>query len=134
MSIFSKIISALTPKSCAETEFGMEDMQFFIALLRACPTGSRLYLDEGESESFVDTFRAWSHRDQQDRFEANYYTVNNEFIAKAEQLAARGELELYHHFWIHAPDGQRLCSSLDDFVVVRLADDIREKIKKQANA
>ena len=34
------------------------------------------------------------------------------------------------HFGISAPDGRLLCARWDDFMVVKLADDVRETIKK----
>jgi hypothetical protein len=45
-----------------------------------------------------------------------------------EHEIATGKLQLDHHFGIVAPDGRSLCSSLDDFRVVTLADDIRQRI------
>ncbi len=131
MGIFEKIISVLTPKSYPKTEFGMDDMQFFLNLLRVCPKGSRLNTEQSEPESFVKAFRPWSHRNQPETFEANYYTIDEAFIAMAEKLMENDVLELDHHFSISAPDGRGLCSSLDDFCIVNLADDIKAKIKKQ---
>lgn len=118
------------PKPYPMTQFGMPPLQFFIRLLRACPPGSRLTFDASEPESFVRCFRQWSHRKDPARFEADNYSINNDFIALAEQLAARGELELEHHFGISESDGRLLCASWDDFMVVKLADDVREAIQR----
>src|SRR5688572_15915860 len=120
------------PKSYAATEFGMGEIPFFLALLRACPPGSRLTFDESEPESFVQAFRQWSHRSDSTSFEADYYTIGDDFIALARQLADRSELELYCHLGISSPDGGLLCASWDDFRVLELAEDIREKIQKHA--
>ena len=108
-------------------------MAFFIRLLRACPPGSRLTFDASETESFVHAFKRWSHRSDPNRFEADDYSIDADFIALVERLTARGELELEHHFGISAPDGRLLCASWDDFMVVKLADDVREAIRKSAS-
>ena len=131
MGVLDVIKGALQgPKHYPQAEFGMNDMQLFLALLRACPAGSRLSFDQSESESFVSTFREWSHRDDPSTFEADSYSIDSRFIAAIEREIAGGKLQLYSHFWITAPDRRSLCSSLDDFTVVTLADDIREKIRK----
>jgi hypothetical protein len=110
------------------TEFGLDNLQFFVALLRACPEGSRLSFDRSEPEAFVQAFREWSHRDQADTFEADYYRIDARLIAAVEQTIDRGELQLDHHFGIVAPDGRPLCSSMDDFAVVALAEDVKQRI------
>ena len=130
MGIRNVIKNVWQSKSYPKTEFGMDDMQFFVALLRACPEGSRLSFDQSEPESFVHTFREWSHRDRPDTFEADSYSVDSRFIAAVEREIAGGKLQLDHHFGIVAPDGRPLCSSLDDFTVVTLADDIKQRITK----
>jgi hypothetical protein len=128
MSILASIKNALFPKSYPATEFGMSDFEFFVALLRACPERSRLSFDQSEPESFVHAFREWSHRADPSTFEADYYSIDARFVAAVEQSVARGELMLDHHFGIVAPDGRPLCGSLDDFTVVTLSDDIRNKL------
>lgn len=128
MGILNFIKSALQPKKFPQTEFGMDDLRFFVALLRACPEGSRLGFDQSESESFVHAFREWSHRDKPDMFEADSYAIDARFIAAVEREILSGTLQLYHHFWIVSPEGQALCSSLDDFTVVTLAEDIKQRI------
>lgn len=109
-------------------EFGMAPLPFFIALLRACPSGSRLTFDACEPESFVHAFRPWSHRSDPKRFEADDYSIDADFVSLAEERGARGELELEHHFGISGPDGRLLCASWDDFMVVKLADDFRNAL------
>ena len=131
MKILDVIKSVLQPpKTYPQTEFGMDDMQFFVALLRACPEGSRISFDQSESESFVHTFREWSHRDDPNSFEADSYSMDSRFIAAVEGEIAGGKLQLYSHFWITAPDGSSLCSSLDDLTVVTLDEDIKKRITK----
>src|SRR4030095_5375434 len=128
MSLLDVIKNVWQPKSYPKTEFGMDDMQFFVALLRACPEGSRLSFEQSEPESFVHTFREWSDRDRPDTFEADSYSIDSRFIAAVQREIASGKLQLDHHFGIVAPDGRPLCSSLDDFTVVTLADDIKQRI------
>jgi hypothetical protein len=123
-----RLVRRITPRPYPVIEFGMTPMQFFVAVLRACPPGSRLTFDACEPESFVHAFRQWSHRSDASRFEADEYSIDADFIALAEEFAARGELELEHHFGISSPDGRLLCASWDDFMVVKLADDVREAI------
>jgi hypothetical protein len=122
-----KGLSALA--SYPETEFGMGNISFFLALLRACPEGSRLTFHQSETEAFVNAFRAWSHRENPRNFEADYYAFDRRFMELAERLAAAGELPLDHHFTIVAYDNRLLCDSLDDFTIVTLAEDIKEKIR-----
>jgi hypothetical protein len=127
-------VQAVTPRPYPITEFGMAPMQFYIALLRACPPGSRLTFDACETESFAHAFHPWSHRSDPNRFEADEYTIDADFVALSEQLAARGALELEHHLGISGPDGRLLCASWDDFMVVKLADDLRDALHKSASA
>lgn len=108
--------------------FGLDNLPFFLALLRACPAGSRLSFDRSEPESFVQAFRPWSHRESPSTFEADCYRIDADFVAAVEQAIERGTLQLDHHFGIVAPDGRPLCSSMDDFSVVTLAADIQERI------
>ena len=130
MGILNAIKNVLQPKSYPMTEFGMDDMQFFVALLRTCPEGSRLSFDQSEPESFVHTFREWSHRDDPKSFEADSYSIAPRFIEAVEREIASGKLELDHHFWIASSDGRALCSSLDDFTVVTLDEDIKKRMTK----
>jgi len=121
----------MTPKPYPVLEFGIQPLKFFILLLRACPPGSRLTFDNSELESFVHAFQRWSHRSDPKSFEADYYTLDSDLISLAESLAARNELQLDCHFGISSPDGRLLCASWDDFVVVKLADDIKEEISRR---
>ena len=129
MSLLAKLKGLFIPTSYPETEFGMSDTSFFIALLRACPDGSRLTFHQSETEFFVSTFHDWSHRENPKNFEADYYAFDERFIELAEQLAVAGALPLDHHFTIVAYDNRLLCDSLDDFTIVTLAEDIKEKIR-----
>lgn len=128
MGLLATIKGLFVSKSFAETEFGMDNMRFFVAVLRACPEGSRLTFHRSEPESFVQAFHEWSHREHAESFEADYYAIDRRLVELAERLAASGKLELDHHFAILAPDGRSLCDSLDDFTVVSLAEDIRKNI------
>ena len=132
MKLLESIKNLFSVEKYPLTEFGMDDMQFFVALLRASPEGSRLGFDQSEPESFVHAFREWSHRERPDSFEADYYSIEPRFIAGIEREIASGKLKLYAHFWIVAPDGRTICSSLDDFTVVTLDDETRKKIQNTA--
>jgi hypothetical protein len=134
MSLFGRFKSALTPKPYPLVEFGMGNMRFFVALLRACPEGSRITFDQSEPESFVHAFGKWSYREDPNSFEADYYTIDGEFIALAEERARRGELELYCHFGISSPEGELLCTSWDDFMVVKLTKELEEKIRTETKS
>src|SRR6266480_1147686 len=46
MDIFEKIKNVLVRRSYPETEFGLQPMEFFVALLSTCPEGSRLTFDQ----------------------------------------------------------------------------------------
>ncbi|GEM_PF-5275510 len=130
MKLFTRIRRALAPKPYPVSEFGIGPIPFFIALLHASPPGSRLTFDRSEPESFVHAFRQWSHRSDPESFEADYYTIDAGFIALAEQAAGRDALELDAHLGISSPEGRLLCASWDDFMVVKLAEDMRERIRK----
>lgn len=130
MGILARLKELFAPESYAKTEFGMADVPFFLALLRACPEGSRLTFYQGETESFVHAFREWSHRKKPQDFEADHYVIDRRFIAVADRLAATGELHLDHHLTVVAPDDRLLCDSLDDFTIVTLADDIGRRIRE----
>jgi hypothetical protein len=130
MDILGKIIHVLTRRSYPETQFGMEPIEFFLALLRICPEGSRLTFDQSEPASFVIAFREWSHRADINTFEADYYTIDQGFISLIERLVAEGHLELYCHFAIGSPRGGLLCSSWDDLRAVKLAPEIEEQLRK----
>ena len=111
--------------------FGLPDLKFFLAVLRACPPGARLSFDRSETESFVQAFRPWSRREDASSFEAYDYRIDAGFIAGVEQAIERGTLQLDHHFGIVASDGRPLCSSMDDFAVVTLAAEVEERILKE---
>lgn len=128
MGILTALKDWFVPKSYPQTEFGVENLRFFCALLRACPAGSRLTFDQSEPESFVQAFRRWSFRENAKSFEADYYTIDDEFIASIEERAKGGQLELYAHFGIASAEGELLCASWDDFMIVKLADGVREKV------
>ena len=130
MSLLGKLKGLFTSTSYPEAEFGMSDTSFFIALLRACPAGSRLTFHQSETEFFVSTFREWSHRNNSKNFEADYYGFDQRFIELAEQLVAAGALPLDHHFTIVAYDDRLLCDSQDDCTLMMLAEDIKEKIHR----
>jgi hypothetical protein len=138
VTILGKIKRALSPQCYPKIEFGLENIPFFVLLLRACPEGSRLTFDQSEPASFVVEFREWSHRSDVNSFEADYYTIDAGFIGLIEQLAAAGELELYSHFGIGSPRGGLICASWDEFTVVKLekeiADKIRERLAAELNA
>ena len=133
MDLFGKIKQAFIRPTFPEAQFGMENMDFFLALLRACPAGSRLTFDQSEPASFVIGFREWSHRSDINSFEADYYTIDAGLIALVEQLAAQGSLQLHCHFAIGSPRGGVLCASWDDFSVVKLSDEIAQIIRENTN-
>src|SRR2546426_7846835 len=114
MALFDKIKNVLVRRSYPETEFGMEPMEFFLALLKICPEGSRLTFDQSEPASFVIAFREWSHRSDINTFEADYYAIDPGFIALVDRLVREGHLELYCHFAIGSPPGGLLLLPLDD--------------------
>jgi len=89
MDIFEKIKNVLVRRSYPETEFGLQPMEFFVALLRTCPEGSRLTFDQSEPASFVIAFREWSHRTDINTFEADYYTIDPGFIALVDRSGAK---------------------------------------------
>jgi hypothetical protein len=132
MDILGFIRQALVRPSFPEVEFAMENIEFFLALLRACPQGSRLTFDQRESAAFVIAFREWSHRSDVNSFEADYYTIDPGLISLMEQLASKSQLELYCHFAIGSPRGGLLCSSWDDFTAVKLDEQIEQKIREEA--
>jgi len=132
MDIFEKIKNVLVRRSYPETEFGLQPMEFFVALLRTCPEGSRLTFDQSEPASFVIAFREWSHRTDINTFEADYYTIDPGFIALVDRLVREGHLELYCHFAIGSPRGGLLCSGWDDMRSVKLAPEIEEKLREHS--
>ncbi len=134
MDIFERIKNVLVRRTFPEIEFGMEPMQFFLALLKACPEGSRLTFDQSEPASFVIAFREWSHRSDINTFEADYYTIDPGFIALVKRLVDDGHLELYCHFAIASPRGGLLCSSWDDMRVVKLAPEIEQNLRQSRPA
>lgn len=129
MDILEKIKNVLVRRSYPEIQFGLEPMEFFVALLRSCPEGSRLTFDQSEPASFVIAFREWSHRSDINTFEADYYTIDSGLIALVDRLVRDGHLELYCHFAIGSPRGGLLCSSWDDMRSLKLAPEIEEKLR-----
>ena len=131
MNFLAKLKDLFLPRSFAETEFGLSDIDFFLALLRASPDGSRLTFHQDEDEAFVATFRAWSHPEPRRQLEADYYIIDRRFVAEAEKLAAAGHLRLEHHMTLVGPDERLLCDSVDQFTIVTVAEDISEHIRRQ---
>lgn len=134
MSFLGRLKNSITPKPYPLVEFGVGNMRFFVTLLRACPGGSRITFDQSEPESFVHAFGKWSYREDPNSFEADYYTIDGDFIALAEERAKLGELELYSHFGISSPEGELLCTSWDDFMVVKLTKELEEKIRRETKS
>lgn len=77
----------------------------------------------------MHALREWSHRANPEDLEADFYVIEDGLIARVEDLAAQGELDLDHSFYIESPDGRELCTSLDDFSAVWLGEDIQTKVK-----
>src|SRR6185369_6104298 len=90
MNLLATLKGLFAPASYPETEFGMGNISFFLALLRACPEGSHLTFHQSETEAFVNAFREWSHRENPQNFEADYYAFDRRFTELAERLAAGG--------------------------------------------
>ena len=131
MTLLTKIRKALVSHCYPEIEFGVGRLQFFVLLLRACPQGSRLTFNRDEPASFVVAFREWSHRTDVNSFAADYYTLDNGLVVLAERLVAHSQLELHSHFGIVSSYGQMLCTSWNDFSIVKLADDVLARIRSQ---
>jgi len=99
-----------------------------VAVVRACPVGSRLSFDHSEPESFVAHFRPWSHRDRATDYEADYYTIDERFVLLAERLTAETALELDHHWHIVGPDGVPLIQSMDDFTIIAVTREFHARL------
>lgn len=129
MGAFDGVRAALLPHTASLFDYGMDDSEFFLALLRACPEGSRIAFDSSEPDSFVAAFQNWSFRSDPDRFEADYYTIDSGLAAAAERMARGGALDLHSCFDITSPGGELLCACRDGFMVIKLASELAAKLK-----
>jgi hypothetical protein len=121
MGFLDRFGEALLPHTASLFDFGMDDAGFFLALIRACPPGSRLAFDGREPDTFVAAFHEWSSRADPDRFEADYYVIDDGFIAAAGRMARGGALDLNDSLAVTSPSGELLCTCREGFMVIRLA-------------
>lgn len=100
--------------------FGLDDCAFFLAVLRACPAGSTLHLDQEEDELWVDRLREWSSRTSPEQFEADHYSIDIRFTDAVERLLAEhpSSLICVPHMAIVSPDGRCLLASVDNFTII----------------
>src|SRR5262245_30818770 len=119
MGIFKQYGTPYTPKS-----FGMNDREFFLAVLRACPTGSALYLDQDERDSWLRRLADWSHN-LPGRIDVQHYRIDEQFVAAVEQLLADepSSLNDLHHVCVKAQDGTTLMASVDNFSIITVLDE-----------
>lgn len=129
MGFFDRFGEALLPNTTSLFDFGMDDAGFFLALIRACPGGSRLTFDGMEPDTFVAAFHEWSSRSDPDRFEADYYVIDDGFIATAERMARGGALDLHDRLGITSPSGELLCTCRDGFMVIKLARSVAARLE-----
>lgn len=133
MNLWERVKQLVAPgQSAPMKEFGLDDLTFFVELLKACPPGSKLSFNHNESEYFVRTFDAWAFRCCSGDFEADFYRVDQSFIDEVERLIGSGSFELDHHFHISGPDDRGLFQGVDDLCEIYIDEEIRKKIEKIA--
>lgn len=118
--------------SYTPASFDLDDRGFFLAVLRACPPGSTLHLDQDEDEVWVERLHGWSHRASAEQFEADHYSIDNRFTDAVERLLADhpSSLAFLHHMAINLPDGTCLMSAVDNFAIITgLHDDILKALQ-----
>ena len=130
MSIFKQYGTPYTPRS-----FGMNDREFFLAVLRACPTGSALYLDQDERDSWLHRLADWSNKSL-GRTDVDHYRIDEQFVATVEQLLADepSSLNDLHHMCVKAQDGTTLMASVDNFSMITVLDErVRQQLSVRKN-
>jgi len=133
ISWIKKVINRIVwvPSDPGPKHFGMTDAEYFIAVINACPDGSKLYLDQCEVDSWVEELRPWSFRENPQNYDADYYVIDKRFKGKTRELIGINpkDLDVCHHIYITSPGGNQLFSSVDNFWQVELSDEIREALK-----
>lgn len=134
--MFQKLKESLTFKSYPRKQFDMSDAEFLIVVLESVPEGSRIEFDRSEPENWVHQLRPWSWRQDSTQFEADFYTIDTDFVAKMRDLLGKDarSLEHIHHLSVMSPTGAGLLSSLDNFYLVSLGEMLEEKLKTNAAA
>ena len=126
MRVFRPCGTSFTPQS-----FGMTDAQFFLAVLRACPAGTRLDVGQDEGDQWVRQLKQWSYRKRADQYEADYYRIDGQFTESVEQLIRSNpaNLSVLHHITVTDQAGRCLLQSMDDFTIITCLDaQIRERL------
>lgn len=67
-------------------DLSMSDGEFLIAVLKECPEGAILSLDECECERWVGELREWSYRSKHEQYEADYYLIEERFVEMINRL------------------------------------------------
>ena len=132
LSWIKKVIDRIVwvPTDPGPKHLKMTDAEYFIAVLNACPDGSKLYLEECEVDSWVEELRPWSFRKNPDIYEAEYYVVNAEFKRKIKELIDNNPIDLdpCHEIFITSPEGDEVFYSVDNFWQVELSDRVKEAL------
>jgi hypothetical protein len=91
--------------------------EFLLAVLERCPRGSRIEFDQCEGPRLALALREWSFPQQREVPEADYYEVDERFVARFRELllAHPKELDCCHHLSIVGPNGAVLLASYDNF-------------------
>ena len=76
----------------------------------------------------MEHFRPWSHRSRATDYEADYYTIDDQFVSLANRLTADAALEIDHHLHIIGPDVVPLFQSMDDFTSIALTPDFHARL------
>jgi hypothetical protein len=124
--MFQRYGTRYTPKS-----FHMDEREFLLAVLRACPSGSLVEFDQCEPEEWVHRLREWSQRSSAAQFEADNYRIDDRFIAALDELIESDPAPLIgiHHMSIMGRDNCCLMASVDNFSILTTLDDaVRDKL------
>ena len=131
MKIWDEIKKHIKPSSIPETEFGMWEATFFIKSLEASPVGSTLYLEQCEPEDWAKHLMAWSFRNNIKQLEADYYRIDEGFVAAVKSILSKKpeSLNAIPHITIVTTEGETFLSSNDNFTLVTISDSLKRKLQ-----
>ncbi len=111
--------------------YGMSDEQFTYRVLKVCPPGSKIFLDNCEPVGWRNELKQWAYvKDPKKPYEIEHYRIDEQFTEKFMQLISEDPKGFFgcHEFFIEADDGRLLLLAVDNFWMVEVAPEIRNEM------
>ncbi len=107
-------------------QLGITDTEFFKRVLFVLPNRARIEFNQSEPNVWVKSLKHWSHRQNPEQYEADYYVITPAFVTKLSNLvdSAPQTLDVCHHMSAIDENGTLLFSSMDNFCTMEFREDV----------